>query len=331
MSEYVLKAESLCKTYHVRGEEVPAVRGVSLHAIPGEIVGFLGPNGAGKTTTLRMLTTLLPIDRGTASIAGFDVGRQPHLVRPHIGYVSQRGGADDFATARENLHLQGRLYGQPVLQTRARTEELLEHLDLAAFADRVVSTYSGGQRRRLDIALGIMHHPEVLFLDEPSTGLDPQNRADLWNHIRRLRDQGTAVFLTTHYLDEADALSDRVMIIDHGTVAAEGTPQALKREVSGDRIDLSLASEDDAGTASELAQGLSDVHRVSRHGRALEVQADHGPSVLVTLLGVFAEHGIGIATVDLRQVSLDDVFLAYTGRSLRDAGEPAGSAGGTQP
>ena len=182
------------------------MRGVSFAVARGEIFGFLGPNGAGKTTTLRMLTTLLPIDAGTATVAGFDVRTQPKAVRERIGYVSQLGGADDLATGRENLILQGRLYGGRPDDVAARSEHVLEVLDLADFADRRVDTYSGGQRRRLDVALGIVHEPEVLFLDEPTTGLDPQNRANLWDHLRVLRDRGTTVFLTTHYLEEADAL-----------------------------------------------------------------------------------------------------------------------------
>jgi ABC-2 type transport system ATP-binding protein len=190
----------------------------------GEIFGFLGPNGAGKTTTLRMLTTLLPIDGGKATVAGIDVARHPKQVRSRIGYVSQLGGADDLATGRENLILQGRPYGGDLSSVTARAQALMEILDIAEFADRRVKTYSGGQRRRLDVALGIVHEPEVLFLDEPSTGLDPQNRANLWDHVRMLRDHGTTVFLTTHYLEEADALCDRLMIIDHGEIVIEGTP-----------------------------------------------------------------------------------------------------------
>ncbi len=203
-----------------------------------EILGFLGPNGVGKTTTLRMLTTLLPIDEGSAEVAGLDVRRQPGRVRARIGYVSQLGGADELATGRENLTLQGRLYGGRRADVARRVGEVLQRFDLAGLADRRVRTYSGGQRRRLDVALGVVHEPEVLFLDEPSTGLDPQNRASLWDHIRGLRDRGTTVFLTTHYLDEADVLCDRIMIVDHGTVVAQGTPRALKQQVAGDAIVL---------------------------------------------------------------------------------------------
>src|ERR1035441_5706774 len=210
---------------------------------PGEVFGFLGPNGAGKTTTLRMLTTLLPIDSGTASVAGSDVAREPKQVRQRIGYVSQAGGADDLSTGWENLILQGRLYGGDLDSVRQRARELAAVLDLSEFADRKVATYSGGQRRRLDVALGLIHRPEVLFLDEPTTGLDPQNRANLWEHIRAIQERGSTVFLTTHYLEEADALCDRLTIMDHGSIVAEGTPRELKREVIGDSMVLGLVDD----------------------------------------------------------------------------------------
>ena len=197
----VITTRDLRKNFRTRKGSVEAVRGVSIDVGRGEIFGFLGPNGAGKTTTLRILTTLLPIDSGEAKVAGFDVARQPEQVRRRIGYVSQLGGADEMATGWENLVLQGRLYGEDLDTVRRRAHELAAVLDLTDFADREVLTYSGGQRRRLDVALGVIHDPEVLFLDEPTTGLDPHNRANLWDHIRALRDRGTTVFLTTHYLE----------------------------------------------------------------------------------------------------------------------------------
>ncbi|MGO9761014.1 MAG: ABC transporter ATP-binding protein, partial [Solirubrobacteraceae bacterium] len=206
LDDIVIETEDLRKSFKGHGEPVHAVGGVTMSVRRGEVFGFLGPNGAGKTTTLRMLTTLLPIDSGTASVAGIDVARRPKQVRSRIGYVSQLGGADLLATGRENLILQGRLYGGNPASVTARAQMLMEVLDLSEFADRRVRTYSGGQRRRLDVALGIVHEPDVLFLDEPSTGLDPQNRAHLWDHVRGLRSRGTTIFLTTHYLEEADAL-----------------------------------------------------------------------------------------------------------------------------
>src|SRR5512138_1511037 len=221
---------------------VEAVRGVDLDVAEGEIFGFLGPNGAGKTTMLRMLATLIEPDGGTATIAGADLRRDPAEVRRRIGYVAQGGSTWDDSTAREELVLQARLYGLHKEAARARTAQVLDAFQLSEYADRKCKTYSGGQRRRVDIALGIIHQPRVVFLDEPTTGLDPQSRAHMWDEIRRLRSEGLTVFLTTHYLEEADALCDRIAIIDHGRIVAEGTPQALKREISGDVVSVTLAS-----------------------------------------------------------------------------------------
>src|SRR6201991_3361019 len=215
---------------------VEAVRGVDLRVDEGEIFGFLGPNGAGKTTTLRMLATLIVPDGGAATIAGADLLRDPGEVRRRIGYVAQGGSTWDESTAREELVLQARLYGIGKAEAQRRTAAVLDAFQLSEYADRKCKTYSGGQRRRVDIALGIIHEPRVVFLDEPTTGLDPQSRAHMWNEVRRLRDEGMTVFLTTHYLDEADALCDRVAIIDHGTVVALDSPAELKRQVAGDVV-----------------------------------------------------------------------------------------------
>ena len=260
-----------------RGQAIEAVRGVDFDVRAGEIYGFLGPNGAGKTTTLRMLTTLLPIDGGSAVVAGVDVAREPARVRSRIGYVSQVGGADDLDTGRESLLLQGRLYGGDARSVAARTEQLIGLLDLGDFADRRVATYSGGQRRRLDVAMGLVHSPQVLFLDEPSTGLDPQNRANLWERIEDLRQAGTTIFLTTHYLDEADALCDRVAIMDHGQIVALGKPAELKREVAGQAVALSLRDAP-AATAPALAllEPLPFVHELSAHDGELHLYVDDG-------------------------------------------------------
>ncbi|MCL2882359.1 MAG: ATP-binding cassette domain-containing protein [Coriobacteriia bacterium] len=233
-----IETVGLKKTFPAKGKggAVEAVRGVDLSIPHGEIFGFLGPNGAGKTTCQRMLTTLLPIGAGQARVAGFDVAREPSKVRCHIGAVGQLGGSDGPATGRENLMLSGRLYGLSRRDTLRKIDEVSELLDLGEPLDRVVNTWSGGQKRRLEIALGIMHEPEVLFMDEPSTGLDPQNRANLWTHILRLKERGMTIFLTTHYLEEADALADRLAIIDHGEIVAEGTPEELKRQVSPEEV-----------------------------------------------------------------------------------------------
>jgi ABC-2 type transport system ATP-binding protein len=306
-----------------RDQAIEAVRGVSLQVARGEIVGFLGPNGAGKTTTLRMLTTLLPIDGGSATVAGLDVRRQPGRVRGRIGYVSQLGGADELATGRENLTLQGRLYGRSRTGVARRVGEMLDQFDLAGFADRRVRTYSGGQRRRLDVALGVVHEPEVLFLDEPSTGLDPQNRASLWDHIRGLRDGGTTVFLTTHYLDEADVLCDRIMIIDHGRVVAEGTPRALKQQVAGDAIVLVTHDADAAGRAAAELAGRPGVRDLTVTGDAVRLYASDGAAALPGLLRLLDQAGLPVRSLRLSEPSLDDVFLRQTGRSLRDGGPPA--------
>src|SRR5690242_17644659 len=221
-------------------KSVDAVRGVDLNVAEGEIFGFLGPNGAGKTTTLRMLATLIEPDGGTATIAGADLRADPGEVRRRIGYVAQGGSTWDDSTAREELVLQARLYGIGKADAVARAAAVLEGFQLSEYADRKCKTYSGGQRRRVDIALGIIHEPKVVFLDEPTTGLDPQSRAYMWDEIRRLRAEGMTVFITTHYLDEADALCDRLSIIDYGKIVAEGTPAQLKHEVAGDVVRMRM-------------------------------------------------------------------------------------------
>ena len=325
----VITTRDLRKSFKAKRRRVEAVRGVSIDVGRGEIFGFLGPNGAGKTTTLRMLTTLLPIDAGTATVAGLDVARQSGAVRSRIGYVSQLGGADELATGRENLILQGRLYGAPLDLLRRRADQVAELLDLSEFADRRVSTYSGGQRRRLDVALGIVHEPEVLFLDEPSSGLDPQNRANLWDHVQALRDQGTTVFLTTHYLEEADALCDRLMIIDYGLIVAEGAPRELKKQVAGDSVVLSLRDGTDAaGRAAAALRQERYVRHLTADGSQLRLYVEDGGSALPHLLRLLDAERIEIRSVSLSEPTLDDVFLRQTGRSLRDAGD-GGSDGGS--
>ena len=296
----VITTHDLRKSFAAKGGRVEAVRGVSMDVRPGEIFGFLGPNGAGKTTTLRMLTTLLPIDSGTATVAGFDVAARPRQVRARIGYVSQLGGADDLATGRENLILQGRLYGASRARVAPRAQALTGLLDLSEFADRRVVTYSGGQRRRLDIALGIVHEPSVLFLDEPTTGLDPQSRANLWDHIRALRDQGTTVFLTTHYLEEADVLCDRLMIMDHGQVVAEGTPRALKQQVAGDAIVIGLrAGEGGAGQAAAALRDQPYVRELEAADGQLRLYVDDGGTALPELIRVLDAGGIGVRSITM--------------------------------
>ncbi|GAA3854705.1 ABC transporter ATP-binding protein [Streptomyces sedi] len=229
----ILSTHDLALTFPTKKGPVEAVRGIDLTVEQGEILGFLGPNGAGKSTTLRMLTTLLPPTRGTATVAGHDLATEPRAVRRKIGYVAQSGGLDPQERVRSELVLQGRFYRLSRAEAEARAEELAVDLDLTELLDRTCAELSGGQRRRLDIAMALTHRPALLFLDEPTTGLDPGSRADLWQLVRRIRDEGTTVFLTTHYLDEADALADRLVVVDHGEIVAEGTPRALKERYGG--------------------------------------------------------------------------------------------------
>ncbi len=316
-----ITTEVLTKTFRTRTGQVDAVRGVDLRVGAGEIFGLLGPNGAGKTTTMRMLTTLLPIDSGTATVAGFDVTRQPQRVREAIGYVSQLGGADELATGRENLQLQGRLYGASLVEVRPRVDELADLLDLSGFIDRRVKTYSGGQRRRLDVALGIVHQPTVLFLDEPTTGLDPQNRANLWEHLRALRDRGTTIVLTTHYLEEADVLCDRLVIVDHGQIVIEGTPRELKRRVAGDAVVITLREEDGSAQRGMTLLGREPyVREISTAGDKLRLYVEDGSAALPQLLRILDRERIAVRSMNLSEPTLDDVFLRQTGRSLRDTG-----------
>jgi ABC-2 type transport system ATP-binding protein len=297
------------------------VSGVDLDVEPGELVGFLGPNGAGKTTTLRMLTTLLTPTAGTATVAGHDLLTDAVGVRRRIGYVGQSGGAGPDCLVADELTLQARFYGLDRDRAGRRTAELLEQLDLSGTERRVVSSLSGGQRRRLDIAMGLVHLPTLLFLDEPSTGLDPQSRANLWDHIRTLRaEHGTTVFLTTHYLDEADALCDRILVIDKGRIVAEGTPDALKRRVSGDLV---VVGADDPGRVAELAFRLPDTAEVDVDGPCVRFRVPDGASTLPALLRELDAAGMAMTSVEVRRPSLDDVFLTLTGRTLRDADEVA--------
>jgi ABC-2 type transport system ATP-binding protein len=323
--DVILQTKNLRKTFRAKKKTVEAVKGVDLAVKKGEVFGFLGPNGAGKTTTLRMLCTLLPIDEGEATIAGFDVRKQPGEVRKHVGYVSQAGGADSEATGREDLILQGRLYGMPRERAGKRAAELIEVLELSEFADRKVATYSGGQKRRLDIACGIIHKPDVLFLDEPTTGLDPQNRANLWEQVRKLRDGGTTIFLTTHYLEEADVLSDRLAIMDHGVLVAEGTPHELKKQVAGDAI--VIRPKHDGQTIEKISKYLGDqkfVREARTEGEDIRLYVDDGTQALPKIFALLESKKVALDTVSLSQPSLDDVFLKQTGRSLRDAGNHKG-------
>jgi ABC-2 type transport system ATP-binding protein len=313
----MIETRGLCKSFTSRRATVEAVKGVDLSVAQGEIFGFLGPNGAGKTTTLRMLTTLLTPSDGEATVAGHDLRRAPARVRERIGYVGQRGGTDPAITGRAELIFQGRLYGMGASEAKRRAAELLDLLELEIAADRPIGTYSGGQRRRLDIGLGMIHHPQLLFLDEPTTGLDPQSRARLWDEVRRLRDGGTTVFLTTHYLEEADALCDRLAIIDHGILVAEGTPSQLKRQVAGDVVTLGVA--DDARAALDLLQRQPFVREAELEDGAIQLYVDRGETAMPPILRELDAAGFELLTIALTRPSLDDVFLRKTGRSLRES------------
>jgi len=317
--EPVVLTQGLKKYYPSRKGEVKAVDGVDLAVRPGEIFGFLGPNGAGKTTTLRVLTTLIPPDDGKAVVAGFDVAKEPGMVRRNIGYVGQNGGSDRPATGRENLVLQGRLYGISPAEAQERADELIGLFDLTEFADRIVHTYSGGQRRRLDVAIGLVNRPRVLFLDEPTTGLDPQNRVNLWTQIEKLRSEGATIFLTTHYLDEADALCDRIAIMDRGKIVSEGSPESLKREVARDCITIGVADWKD--NVPRLLEALDErglALEVTREEERLRLCVKSFAIALPQLMRLLEDLGIALETVELSEANLDDVFLKQTGYSLRD-------------
>lgn len=319
MEKQVVVIQNLKKYFASKQGPVKAVDGVDLRVESGEIFGFLGPNGAGKTTVLRVLTTLLVQDSGDAFVAGLDVKKEPNKVRSHIGYVSQTGGVDRPATGKENLILQGQLYGMTTAAATARAEELIILLDLSEFADRIVSTYSGGQSRRLDVALGLMNRPAVLFLDEPTIGLDPQNRANLWEQIKKLRQEGTTIFLTTHYLDEADALCDHIAIIDNGRIVAEGTPEELKKQIAGDCITIGIDNfEEKAPDIIPLLKEVKFMREVQRDGDHLRLYVDDGAKAISEVLELLGKQGITLKTITLSAPSLDDVFLRKTGRSLRD-------------
>ena len=325
----IIEARGLARTFKSRKRTVEAVRGVDLTVHDGEIVGFLGPNGAGKTTTLRMLTTLLRPTAGTATVAGADLLANPLDVRKKIGYVPQAigetmGGTDPSCLVIEELLDQAALYrigAGPKSEARERAELLIGQLDLTGLEQRLVKTLSGGQRRRLEIALGLVHRPPLVFLDEPTTGLDPQSRSNLWEHIASLRsDLGTTVFLTTHYLEEADVLCDRVFIIDHGVIAAEGTPDQLKRRISGDVVTLRVAG-GDHGTdvARKLLADQAVVREVSAADGTLKLTVERGEQALPALLRVLDAADVTLESINLSRPTLDDVFLTLTGRSLRDA------------
>jgi ABC-2 type transport system ATP-binding protein len=331
----VIHAEKLTRHFRVKKETVEAVRGIDIDVAEGELLAFLGPNGAGKSTTLRMLTSLLPPTSGTATVAGVSVTDDPAGVRKRIGYIGQGNGAGHYYRVQDELVMQGRFYGMSKAESLRRAGELLESLDLRDLAKRSVLSLSGGQRRRLDIAMGLMHQPRLMFLDEPSTGMDPQNRANLWEHILRMRSEhGTTIVLTTHYLEEADAMAERVVIIDNGLIIADDTAANLKAKLAGDRIAFTVPAAD-AERAARLFADRGEVlpaTRVTnerRHAGAgppnervvVGARVDGGAELLPVLVREADTAGVAVLAATLHEPTLDDVFLNLTGKSLREGGE----------
>jgi ABC-2 type transport system ATP-binding protein len=325
-TDCAIEAHQLVKTYAVRGRkqgtpkgQIRALDGLDISVPRGIIFGLLGPNGAGKTTTVKILTSLARPDAGTARVQGVDVLARPGQVRHLIGVVAQRSGADPTATGRENLILQGRLYGLRGEAVHARADQLLAHFGLTEAAERLVRTYSGGMQRRLDVALGLMHRPAVLFLDEPTTGLDPESRAAMWQEIARLAAiEGMTVLLTTHYLEEADRLASRLAIVDRGRVVASGTPDELKGELRGDVVRIELpaeaSAETDRGVIRGVLAGLPEVRDVVVAGRDVSARSDDGAAAVPIVLAALQRAGVNATSVAVARPSLDDVYLRHTGR-----------------
>jgi ABC-2 type transport system ATP-binding protein len=310
-----IEASGLVKTYG----DVRALDGISFSVPEGSVFGLLGPNGAGKSTTVRILTSLSRPDEGFARVAGIDVLSDPDAVRRAIGVVAQRSGVDAAATGRENLRLQGQVYGLHGQELEQRIDELLERFRLADAADRFVRGYSGGMQRRLDVALGLISRPQVLFLDEPTTGLDPEVRAEMWQEIESLAgEHGVTVLLTTHYMEEADRLAARLAIVDQGRIVAEGSPEELKHELRGDavHVELAAASNGDARAALDRVDG---VREVVLEGRSLHARADDGARAVPGVLSALDSHGVPVASVTVARPSLEDVYLRHAGRTFEEA------------
>jgi ABC-2 type transport system ATP-binding protein len=311
-----IEVESLVRVF--KGD-VRAVDGIDLRVAPGEIYGFLGPNGAGKSTTVLVLTTLLPPTSGSARVAGLDVVHQGPEVRRAIGASLQESALDPFLTGREHMRLQSALHGLPKGEREARGSELLARVGLTEAADRKVNGYSGGMKRRLDLALALLHRPRLLFLDEPTTGLDPQSRAALWDEVRRLAQEGVTVFLTTQYLEEADVLADRVGIIDHGKIVAEGTPAALKAQIGRQTVEAIPQDQSDRERLAGVLHRFGEETAASAGGVA--AQLTEGVGDLAEIVRVLDSEGIKVADLRVHSPTLDDVFLAKTGRSLEGASD----------
>jgi ABC-2 type transport system ATP-binding protein len=297
-----------------------AVDGVSFHVSRGEIFGFLGPNGAGKTTTISIITTLLQPTAGHARVEGIDAGARPDDVRRKLGLVFQRSTADEELTGRENMAIQAGLYGHSGTSVDQRITELLAQMDLGPVGDRLVKTYSGGMRRRLELAVGMVHDPKLLFLDEPTLGLDPQGRAGFWRYIRSLREsKGVTVFMTTHYLDEADQLCDRIAVIDHGKIIATGTPKELKDGIGGDTLEVTVTP--GAADLTPLVTSMPGVKAVSRREDTYRVKCTNGEQLIPKVVLAAEQAGISVRGVTAVKPTLDEVFLELTGHAYREEGE----------
>jgi len=319
-----IAAEGLEKRY----QDVQALDGVSFRVRAGEVFGLLGPNGAGKSTTVKVLTTLTTPDRGHAEVAGHDVVKEPDAVRRSIGYVPQSSGVDRDATGRENLMLQGHVQGMSGAKLKERVQHLLELLGLADAADRVVRGYSGGMKRRLDVGLGLVHGPQVLFLDEPTTGLDPEARAAMWDELAVLaREELLTILLTTHYLEEADALTHRLAIVSRGRIVVEGTAEELKGSLQGEAVVVELSDGAIEGAAA-VVRALEEVREVSTDGSLLRSRVANGASAVPTILAALDGRGIAVEAVTMHRPSLDDVYLHYTGRDFRSEDEAGGEGEG---
>jgi len=324
-TDRAIEARQLVKTYPARGEKhgIRALDGLDISVPRGMIYGLLGPNGAGKSTTVKILTSLARPDSGQARVEGVDVLARPGQVRHMIGVVAQRSGADPTATGRENLILQGRLYGLRGASARARADELLAHFGLTEVAGRLVRTYSGGMQRRLDVALGLIHRPAVLFLDEPTTGLDPESRAAMWQEIARLAGgEGMTVLLTTHYLEEADRLASRLAIVDRGRVVTTGTPDELKGELRGDAVQVGLPAGADPARVRRVLEALPAVRDVVIAGRDVSARSDDGAAAVPVVLAELRRAGVNAASVAVARPSLDDVYLRHTGRRYSESESP---------
>jgi ABC-2 type transport system ATP-binding protein len=316
----VITAEGLVKIYKTRKDEVRALDGIDLSVAEGTILGLLGPNGAGKTTTVRILATLLKPDAGRATVAGYDVVSEAQRIRTLIGLSGQYAAVDENLTGRENLWMFGMLYQLPSSVARARANELLDQFDLADAADRVVKTYSGGMRRRLDLGSALIGRPKLLFLDEPTTGLDPRSRLGMWEVIRSLVREGATLLLTTQYLEEADELADTIAVVDHGKIIARGTADALKAQVGGERIEVVVHDRTRIDDARRIMGGIGiGEATLDEHTRRVTVPSDGGATRLATVIRDFDEAGIDIDDIGLRRPTLDDVFLSLTGHAAVEA------------